>query len=90
MINITFTPEMFEQKFCDRLRNISQKQLYFENQNVYNPSLRNEYGQLLDFCNKYKDILMGREHLLSTVQSVLKYNHRYINNLDSWKTVFSC
>jgi hypothetical protein len=86
----TIQQQKFENKFCDKLSTISYKQLYFENQNIFNPELRNEYKQLLDFCSSNKEILMGNDNLLNTVQSILKYNHRYINNLDKWKSTFSC
>ena len=80
----------FQEKFCDRLKNISSKQVYYENRNIYRSSLRNEYTQLLDFCIKNKEQIMGREDLLSTIKCILKYNHRYVNNINLYKSQFNC
>jgi hypothetical protein len=83
------TANMFEQKFSQKLGDIAKKQVICETQNVYNPSLRNEYKQFLEYCYQNKEYFLGKEYLLNTVQSLIKYNYRYLNDVEGWRSKFN-
>jgi hypothetical protein len=83
------TAIIFEQNFSKKLGKIARKQVSYEKENVYDPSLKNEYKQFLEYCYQNKEHILGNQNLLCTVQALIKYNHRYVNDTESWDSKFN-
>lgn len=78
--------QQFTTFFNNSLQDLAKKQLT-DNTNKYHDLVR-DYTALVALSVLYKNYVLQDSNLFENVKCLLKYNHKYINDVNLWRQMF--